>query len=203
MRLKELRLEHKLTQEEASKIANVSRSSYTHYETGRRTPDIDTLLKFAKYYNVTIDYLLGNDVIVESNVVNADLDRKTKTIKVLGQVPAGIPIEAIENFETEEEIPASWHGDYFGLKIKGDSMSPKYLDGDIVIFKHYNGDVDSSGMEALVYVNGYDATFKKVIKDNGHYVLQSINPEYPPMIVDKDETFTVAGIPVELRRSSL
>ncbi|WP_423364411.1 S24 family peptidase [Mycoplasma sp. P36-A1] len=83
---------------------------------------------------------------------------------------------------------------FFGLRIKGDSIYPKYQNGDTVIFK-MQSNIDY-GQEALVYVNGYDATFKKVIKSNKSVILQPLNSEFSPIIVEDDETFSVAGVPV-------
>ena len=62
-RLKKLRLERKLTQEELGKIIHVSKVSISGYENGNRTPDTDTLQKLADFFGVTTDYLLGRDKI--------------------------------------------------------------------------------------------------------------------------------------------
>ncbi|MBA4536394.1 helix-turn-helix transcriptional regulator [Bacillus aquiflavi] len=58
-RLKELRLERKLTQEQLGKGINVTKVSISGYENGNRTPDTETLQKIADYFNVSTDYLLG------------------------------------------------------------------------------------------------------------------------------------------------
>ncbi len=58
-RLKRLRLEKKLTQEELGKKINVTKVSISGYENGNRTPDTETLQKLADFFNVTTDYLLG------------------------------------------------------------------------------------------------------------------------------------------------
>lgn len=49
----------KLTQAELSKMLNISQSTLAGYETGTREPDINTIIKFAKIFNCTIDYLVG------------------------------------------------------------------------------------------------------------------------------------------------
>lgn len=193
--LKELRKEKKMTQQEVANYLNMSRVGYARYEIGDRQPSYETLNLLSELFNVSIDYLLGNEE-----------NKKTPSnegvrINVLGRVPAGIPLEAIEDIVDWEEIPAEWlkKGEYFALQLNGDSMAPKYLDKDIVIFKKQNT-IDSN-QEAIVYVNGYDATFKKVIiKDDCSITLQPLNPLHDPILVDKDETFTVLGVPVELRR---
>ncbi len=129
---------------------------------------------------------------------------KPNRIKVYGSVPAGVPIEAVEDVLDWEDVPMDWvaTGDkYIGLKVKGDSMAPKYVDGDTVIVK-LQPDCES-GQDAIVYVNGYDATLKRVIKQPDGIMLQPINPDYEPKKYDyNDERFAVSilGIVVELRR---
>ena len=57
--LRMLRREKKLTQSAMARAIQVPRVTYTHYELGRRTPDLDTLLRMAGYHQVSVDYLLG------------------------------------------------------------------------------------------------------------------------------------------------
>jgi transcriptional regulator with XRE-family HTH domain len=58
-RLKALRLEKKMTQEELGKKINVTKVSVSGYESGNRSPDTDTLQKIAQVFDVSVDYLLG------------------------------------------------------------------------------------------------------------------------------------------------
>ena len=60
-KLKELRRKHKITQEQLAKIINVERSSIGKYESTNTIPSKETLLKIAQYFNVSTDYLLGNE----------------------------------------------------------------------------------------------------------------------------------------------
>nr|WP_286887017.1 helix-turn-helix domain-containing protein [Aneurinibacillus sp. UBA3580] len=59
MRLKQLRQQKRLTQEETAKLLNISRGTYAHYEIDKRQPDFVTLEKLADFFGVSIDYLLG------------------------------------------------------------------------------------------------------------------------------------------------
>lgn len=61
LRLKELRLQNKLTQQELGEIVHVSKVSISGYERGDRSPDRDTLTALADYFGVSIDYLLGRE----------------------------------------------------------------------------------------------------------------------------------------------
>jgi len=59
IRLRDLREDHDLTQAECAKLANISKNSYIRYENGERMVPADVVIFFAKYYNVTADYILG------------------------------------------------------------------------------------------------------------------------------------------------
>lgn len=66
-RLKQLREETGLTQEELAKKLNISRGTYAHYETGKREPKFETLQHLATYFNVSVDYLLGKSLLRNYN----------------------------------------------------------------------------------------------------------------------------------------
>ena len=110
-------------------------------------------------------------------------------------MPAGIPLEAIEDIIGWEDIPSEWAGEYFGLKVRGDSMSPKYLDGDTIIVKAQP--TCDSGQDCVVQVNGFDATLKTVHINDGFFTLTPINPAYDTL---RFKEVKVLGIVVELRR---
>lgn len=126
-------------------------------------------------------------------------------VLVYGTIPAGIPMEMIEDIIDTEEIDADMlkgGKEYFGLKIKGNSMSPEYLDGDTIILEKLD-DVEN-GTDAVVMVNGNDGTFKRVFKNENGIILQPLNPEYQPMIYTNEQIeklpIKVIGKVVELRR---
>ena len=48
-----------LTQKKCAEIAFISKNSYIRYEKGERVPPLDVIISFAKYYNVSIDYIAG------------------------------------------------------------------------------------------------------------------------------------------------
>ena len=127
-------------------------------------------------------------------------------IPVLGSVPAGIPLEAVEDILDWEEIPASMcSGDreYFALQVQGDSMWPDYLPGDVVIIR--KSPCCESGEDCVVYVNGYNATLKQIkLGKDGSLSIIPRNPNYPPKTYSAEEVqnlpVSIAGVVVELRR---
>lgn len=68
-----LRKEFKMTQEEVANKLNVSRQSYSNWETGRRDPGIKTLIDLANFFNVSIDYLCGDTNVKYRYVQDDDL----------------------------------------------------------------------------------------------------------------------------------
>ena len=68
-RLKELRTEKDISQEELGSMLNLSKSTISLYESGKRESDFNTLNKIAQYFNVSTDYLLGNSDIREVNKI--------------------------------------------------------------------------------------------------------------------------------------
>ena len=162
------------------------------------SPRASTKKKIADFFKVDISYF--NEPTFE---VKSRTELRALRIPVLGRVPAGIPLEAIEDIIDFEEIPADMvrgGSEYFGLRVSGDSMYPKYLEGDIIIVRRQ--DTCENGQDCVVYVNGYDATLKTVyLLDNGGIRLQPVNPQYAPKsYFVGDEPVSIAGVVVELRR---
>lgn len=195
--LKSLRIEKNYTQSDLAKKLHLTPKAISFYENNQREPDIDTLYKIAEIFDVSIDYLNGKS---KSRLTEG---QDYITINVYGSIPAGIPIEAIEDISDTEDISLKEYDkskEYLGLKVEGDSMYPKYLDGDTVIIEK-TPDCES-GTDAAVYVNGYEATLKTVIKnENGTITLKPINPNYSPTTYgDGDDPVSILGIVKEIRR---
>ncbi|WP_370836187.1 LexA family protein [Megasphaera sp.] len=189
-RLRALREQSGKTQRELAALLCINRVSYTQYENNKRTPPPDTLRKLAIIFNVSVDYLLGNDVMKTSAA------KKGVKIPVLGRVVAGVPIEAIQEILDYEEITPELAatGDFFALKIRGHSMEPRMLEGDVVIVRR-QADVDS-GDVAIVLVNGDEATVKRVKKQKDGITLIATNTSvYEPHFYSNAE---IADLPVRI-----
>ncbi|MFL8888651.1 LexA family protein [Helcococcus kunzii] len=199
LKLKNIREELGYTQNELAKKLNLSKSAISMYERDERTPSIEILLEYAKLFDVSLDYISN---INSKNVMQEGLDYAR--INVYGEVPAGIPIEAIEDIQDFEDISFKEfdkNKEYIGLKVKGDSMYPKYLHGDTIIIEvtpcFNNGD------EVVVYINGYNATLKKIIQNSdGSITLMPLNQNYAPRTYGiGDEPITVLGVVKQIRRN--
>lgn len=190
LRLKEIRCQFGLSQLELAKRLRVSRSTIAMWETGGSNPDNEALMRISSIFDVSVDYLLGR----EGQKNNAASNGSVK-VPVLGDVRAGLPMEAVENILDYEEISPDMaaHGDYFALRIRGDSMEPRIHEGDVVIVRR-QPDVDSGDL-AIVLVNGDSATIKRVRKQSDGIMLIPFNPSYEPIYYDAS---ACASLPVQI-----
>ncbi len=78
IRLKALRVERKLTQLQMAKILDVSKSNISKYEGGTVEPNLETLIKISKYFDVPTDYLLGNEIAGDDYVTPESLSPDEK-----------------------------------------------------------------------------------------------------------------------------
>ena len=194
--VKKLTVEQNMSMSELARRVGIAKSAISRYFNGTRELPLNRIGDFASALHTTPNFLLGME----------EEPPKPQGIKipVLGTVAAGIPISAVEDILDYEEIPQSWQnqGEFFGLRIKGDSMKPDINNGDTVIVKQQstanNGDV------VIALVNGDDATCKKFEKLDNGIMLISNNSEYSPMYFSNEEVITkpvvIVGRVVELRR---
>ena len=199
-RIKFLREKSGIEQKQLAYDLKVSQPTVSDWENGRKNPSSSSAAKLADYFCVPMDYLLGRS---ELGGVPQPSVPGAKWIPVLGKVQAGAPVEAIEEIIDYEEITPEMakSGEHFALQIRGESMRPKFDEGDVVIVRKQD-DVES-GEIAVVLVNGEDATVKKFVKQDGGISLVSTNPEFNPMFFDdkkiKKLPVRVIGKVVELR----
>jgi repressor LexA len=189
-RIKQLREMRGFTQLQLADKLETSQKTISSYEVGRRIPPSHTLETIATFFGVSIDYLLGKD-------------SKTQGIMIplVGQVSAGLPLYAENNITGYEEIDPEMKGEFFALKIKGDSMAPRMIENDVVIIRkqsHFN-----SGDVCVVLVNGEEATIKKVQQKENGIMLIPNNINHMPTFFTWSEVeslpVAIIGVAVELR----
>ena len=207
--LRDLRESRGYSQQELGEALRLTRQTISNYEKGKRTPHKEILEEIADFFNVDMDFLYGKTKIENryretmkdfSNVERITLSKPTM-IPVLGSIPAGIPIEAVEDIIEHIDIPEDWvkHGDeFFALRVSGDSMHPLFLDGDTVIIKRQSH--AETGDICACYVNGYDATLKRIKLTEHSITLQPENSNYSPATYTRPGEVTIAGKVVEVRR---
>lgn len=196
LKLREAREKIGISQKELAKMINVSPSRYNQWETGKYDPDTEMLILIAKALDTTVDALIGNNEAKQAHIKSR--------IPVVGRVEAGIAREAIQDIVDWEEIdPEMLRGgaEYIGLVIHGKSMEPRMKEGDVVIVR-LQDDCDTGDI-AIVFVNGDEATCKKIKKTPEGVLLIPFNDAFEPMFYTNQEIIDlpvrIFGKVVELR----
>lgn len=189
-KIKELRENKHLSQTQlALSVGYKDKTAIAKVEAGKVDLPQSKILAFAKALNITPADLLDDNIdnLMVQNIEADNIEKKGLRIPVLGSVPAGVPIEAIEDIIDYEEIDSvtASKGEYFGLKVKGHSMEPRICEGDVLIVKKQ--DDCESGDTVIVMVNGNDATVKRLMKYADGIRLIPNNPTYEPMYFTNEE----------------
>ena len=185
-RLKLLRRESGLSQQDFAKQLGTSKSSVNMYERGEREPGIETLEAIADYFNVDMDYLLGKSDHRSKSAWLEDIDNsidldilrsqvkfenlfpiERKRYPLIGTIACGKPITANEEKELYVEAGAEIEAD-FCLRAKGDSM---------IRARIYDGDI------AAVVIDD-EATLKRVnyYPEKNLLILKAENPDYEDLV---------------------
>lgn len=187
----------------AEKLGYKSYTTIQKWESGVSEPPFKKMRELADLFNVDIDDLAKKNLQDEENSINPTNSKHGVTIKVLGRVAAGIPINAVTEIIDTEEISEDLAktGDFFALQIQGDSMEPKISNGDVVIVRQQND--AESGDTVIALINGDDAVCKRLRKYKEGLELISTNPSYAPLYFDeetiKNKPVKIIGKVVELR----
>lgn len=169
---------------------SLSSSTVSNWCTGLKLPRMDKVQLLADYFGIN-----KSDLLEDKSALFSKCKRTAVVINVLGRVAAGIPLEAVEDIIDTEEITeeVASTGEFFGLKIHGDSMEPKISNGDVVIVRQQD-DADSEDI-VIAMVNGHDAVCKRLKKYSGGIMLLSNNPKYDPMVFTDKE---IEELPVKI-----
>ncbi len=186
------------SQKEVADAIGVSPQTFNTWCQAIALPRMGKVQKLADYFHIG-----KSDLIDEPNNTNTLPRRKGIIINVYGRVAAGIPLEMVEDIIDTEEITEEMakSGEFFGLRIHGDSMEPRMKDGDTVIVRKQD-DADT-GDTVIATVNGTDATCKRLKKYRDGIELIATNPSYQPMFYSNEEIESkpvqIIGRVVELR----
>ena len=198
-KLRFLRLQKGLTQEQLAAALGTAKSTVSMYENGNRTPDFEMLGTVSELFGVSLDYLLGNG----SKSSPAEQTARAVTFPVMGKITAGYNgIAAEECGDETVDIPESClrgrpASDYFVLSVVGNSMYPLYQEGDRALILRQP--TVRSGEVAAVLYDGDHATLKKVeyVPGENRMKLIPLNPEYMPKTISGAdlENCRILGVP--------
>ena len=189
-RLDDLMKKYDKSNKEIAALLKVDPSLISHYLNDKRKPPSDKLSFLAKHFKVSTDYLLG--VTNDPTPPLADQDRNTfspdeiipinafRQIPLLGSASCGELLFAEQNIEDYISFPSNMlnGGDYFALRVKGDSMiDAGLIEGAILIIQRQS--TCDNGAIALVCVDKDDSTVKRVFFAGTQIELVPENRKYP------------------------
>lgn len=188
------------TQKEVADALGIKPQTFNSWIMGVSVPRVNRIQMLSDYFGIEKSDLIDS----AKDNFNKSVDDVIR-VPVLGDVAAGIPIEANEEIIDYVELPARYAniGTFFALRIHGDSMSPRICDGDYVVVKQQS-DADSGDI-VIVRIAFGTATCKRLRKcADGAIELVSINPGYEPMFYTREqvesEPVEVLGVVVENRQ---
>ena len=157
--------------------------------------NVDNVLKICKGLNLKAEKILDYDNGEQE--LETEIDTlPVKEIPIVSQISAGLPIYAEENILEHTYIATkklNSNKEIFGLRVNGDSMDKEFRDGDVVIVE--KDAVVENGQIAVVQVNGYNATVKRVRYEKDRIILipESNNPAHYPQVYSQDDEVKIIG----------
>jgi repressor LexA len=203
-RIAECRERRGWSQKKLGELLSVARTTVASWEQGTRSPGKDDLRRLADVFNVSIDYLCGRvdgPGYIAQEIKAPEIPPgawpviSVVRVPILGAIRAGEPVLAEENILGWEEVPADTvrDGDYFFLRVKGDSMiGARIADGDLVLVRQQP--IVDDGQIAVVMVGAEEAVLKRVHHVNGQLILTSENSDYPPMLVQNGDARIIGKV---------
>lgn len=185
-RLKSIRKAKNITQTELAELLNISKSTIGMYEVGSREPNFEILKNLADFFNVSVDYLLGNEDELDVFSLSGVTQIKKKKLPILGSVACGEPIFADEEYQGYISCNDDINAD-FCLLAKGDSMINAGIKDGSIVFVRKQPTVDS-GQIAVVLIDD-EATLKRVFFDNENkrLILNPENSAFAPIIIENEQ----------------
>lgn len=181
-----MRIQQGYTQEELAKKLDKDYSTIGKWENGSRSPIMADVLKIADLFNIELKDLIQNNIVYD----NAEPINETIKIAIYGSIKAGIPLESQNDIIEYMDIPKEWakgNKKLFGLRVSGDSMYPKYQDGETIIFEQTSDIETYKNKDCAVMINHTESTFKKVLVNEQGIVLQPYNISYDILMYSKEE----------------
>ena len=170
-RLRDARKAKRYSQTEVSRMLGVTQQAVGKWETGRSTPDPQTVARLAE-----------------------------SLVPVVGTVRAGYGALAFEEDYGKEYASVKDPQNYFYLVVKGDSMEPRISDGDLALV-HRQSTLENGDLGVLVYGSDGEGTLKKYIQRGNSVILHPFNPAYEELVIKGEELdhLYIAGKVVETK----
>ena len=175
----------------AERLGYKSYTTIQKWESGVSEPPLKKAHAIADLFGVDINDLTGSNIEDAETKLPPDASpyAPTQRIPILGRISAGLPLYAEEQIEGYTYTDLNHGGEYFALRVHGDSMNAiRIYDGDLLIIRKQ--DVVEDGEIAVVMVNDDEATVKCWHRRENIVMLEpkSTNPTHQMQIYDAKET---------------
>ncbi|MGX7349194.1 LexA family protein [Dolosicoccus paucivorans] len=187
--IKHLRKKNQMTQEDLAKALNISKTTVSSWERGANYPTMDRVILLADYFRVSMNTFF-------EQVPNSE---DTLLLPVLGPILCSSSITAKENIcEYRETLKASLpSGNLFYIKVKDDAMAPKIPKGGFVLVKEQST-VKNGDIAAVLLKDTKEVTLKRVRKLDDYILLETVNEEYAPYLINEHNPAQMIGKAVKL-----
>lgn len=195
--------ENRETQADLAEKMKVAPSSVSGWCTGAKMPRMDKVEWLASHFNVSRSDLIEDQSVKPPIPSDAIPYAPTQRIPILGRISAGLPLYAEEQIEGYTYTDLNHGGEYFALRVHGDSMDALGIkEGYLVIVRRQ--DYVDNGTICVVLVGDNEATMKRFYQDGDTVTLmpQSTNPKHMPQIYNlKTTPIRIIGKVIEAKFS--
>lgn len=195
-RIKQLREEFCMTQQDLADKLNGAKSSVAMYENETRKPSLEVLVNLSEIFNCSIDYILCKTNSRENKII--DSNKKYYMCPVYGKISAGQPNWAEECIEGRLPVDPELMGivnpeEHYFLRVDGESMNKVIKNGAYALI--HKQDYVENGEIAVVLVNGFDATLKHFTKQGNMVILSpdSTDNQFQPQFYNESTLVKVIG----------
>lgn len=188
-RIREARRSRGISMKQLARQVDLHYTHLSKVENGRDSIGRDSLIRIAEVLDVDVDLMLG------------EAGFQSMPLRVLGSIAAGIPIEAIEDYDTFDFSSVFTPEEHFLLHVKGDSMILAGIhDGDLAIVRKC--DAAENGDTVVAIVGENEATLKQFRKRRGKVILTPANEHMEEMVFPDDQV-EIRGILVGVLRTAV
>ncbi len=180
-RIKKYRLQRKMTQNDMAEKLNISMTTISRYESGERQPSSDILVRICSILNISVNQLFYEET---SNTRPSD---NTRSIPVIKYIDRNKPFTAKENIINYLSLPLDFlpSDDCFLIKAEDDSMAP-IINKDAYVLIHPQVRIEEGAIGAILCEDETKVALKKVRFINDSILIESLNDNYDPLIIDKN-----------------
>lgn len=176
-------------------------TTFTDWYNGNKYPRIDKIEMLADYFGVLKSDLIEDKDGLPSSTLPFNASHKAP---IIGSIPAGYPVLALEDIEGYADIPYSDDENYFFLRVNGESMKNAGIHtGDLVLIRRQKCADD--GQVVAARINGDEATLKRYKRQGESVILIPENPEFEPRVVPIQDfeigDAEIIGVALEVRHT--